>query len=63
MRPDVKKDLFPKPTGTCEKFYRGAYNYIKNDSLYSEEAFEVYKDRRDGAFYFLSQIHSRVATG
>lgn len=63
MRADTKEDLFPKPTTTCEKLYCGAYNYIKNESLYSEESFEVYKDRKDGAFYFLSQIYSRVATG
>lgn len=58
-----KKDLFPKPTSTCEKFYRGAYNYIKNEVKYSEEFFEVYKDRKTNGFHFLSQIHSRVATG
>jgi hypothetical protein len=63
MSSDKNKELFPRPTKTCEKFYRGAFNYIKNDSLYSEESFEVYKDRKDGAFYFLSQIYSRVATG
>lgn len=63
MRPDAKKNLFPNPTSTCEKFYRGAYSYIKNESLYSEESFEIYKDRKDNAFYFLSQMHSRVSTG
>ena len=45
------------------KIFRGAYNYYQGESVYCEEAFEVYRDRKENQIYFLSQIHSRVNTG
>ena len=50
-----------KPRG--DKVYRGAYNYFKGETLYAEEEFEVYKDRKELGMSFFGQIHSRVATG
>ncbi|CAM9906760.1 unnamed protein product [Chrysoparadoxa australica] len=50
-----------RPRG--EKVYRGAYNYYKGDSLYAEEEFEVYKDRKELGMTFFAELHSRVATG
>lgn len=58
-----KNESFPKPTPSSQKLYRGAYSYIKNENVYSEEIFEVYKDRKENGLYFLSQIISRVSTG
>lgn len=45
------------------KIFRGAYQYYKNDSVYSEETFDVYRDRKENSLNFESQIHCRVATG
>ncbi len=45
------------------KIFRGAYQYMKNDSVYSEETFDVYRDRKENTMLFDSQIHCRVATG
>jgi hypothetical protein len=50
-----------KPRG--DKIYRGAYNYFKGDTLYAEEEFEVYKDRKELGMSFFGELHSRVATG
>lgn len=50
-----------KPRG--EKVYRGAYNYFKGETLYCEEEFEVYKDRKELGMTFFAEQVSRVATG
>jgi len=54
-------ELKRKPKG--EKVYRGAYNYFKGDTLYAEEEFEVYKDKKELSMSFFSSMFSRVATG
>jgi hypothetical protein len=46
-----------------DKVFRGAYNYFRNDNIYSEETFDVYKDKKELTMTFVSQILSRVATG
>ncbi len=50
-----------KPKG--EKFYRGAYTYLKNGSVYCEEEFEVFRDHSDLSYHFVAEQHSRVSTG
>jgi hypothetical protein len=50
-----------RPRG--DKVYRGAYNYYKGETLYAEEEFEVYKDRKELGMSFFAEIHSRVSTG
>ena len=50
-----------KPRG--DKVYRGAYNYYKGETLYCEEEFEVYKDRKELGMSFFAEQVSRVATG
>lgn len=50
-----------RPRG--EKVYRGAYNYFKGETLYAQEEFEVYKDRKELGMTFFAELHSRVATG
>tara|TARA_R110000868_G_scaffold226115_2_gene478596 strand:- start:1338 stop:2066 length:729 start_codon:yes stop_codon:yes gene_type:complete len=46
-----------------EKVLRGSYNYFRFNNVYSEETFEVYRDRQDFAVSFYADIHSRVSTG
>lgn len=45
------------------KVYRGAYKYMRNTNIYSEETFEVFKEKGDSSMLFQSQIMSRVSTG
>lgn len=54
-------ELKRKPRG--DKTYRGAYKYLKGETVYCEEEFEVYRDRKELGMSFFSIIHSRVATG
>jgi len=46
-----------------DKVFRGSYNYYRHNNVYSEETFEVYRDRQDFSMAFYTDIHSRVATG
>jgi hypothetical protein len=55
----IKKDKYAKE----DKIFRGAYNYFKNESIYSEEVFDVYRDRKELSSHFVSEVHSRVSTG
>ena len=45
------------------KVYRGAYNYMRNNNIYCEETFEVFKEKNDSGTLFSSQLISRVSTG
>ncbi|EQC44525.1 hypothetical protein M899_2382 [Bacteriovorax sp. BSW11_IV] len=46
-----------------DKVFRGSYAYTRNDNVYCEETFEVFRDRKDYTTTFQSQLISRVATG
>jgi hypothetical protein len=46
-----------------EKVFRGAYTYMRNKNIYSEESFEVFRDKKEMTFTFISEIISRVSTG
>ncbi|PIP91856.1 MAG: hypothetical protein COW01_12005 [Bdellovibrionales bacterium CG12_big_fil_rev_8_21_14_0_65_38_15] len=46
-----------------DKILRGSYNYYRFNNIYSEETFEVYRDRQDFSMSYYADIHSRVATG
>ncbi|WP_127713962.1 hypothetical protein [Halobacteriovorax sp. HLS] len=45
------------------KIYRGAYKFMRNGNVYSEETFEVFKEKNDSGMLFSSQLISRVSTG
>ncbi|MGB0452510.1 MAG: hypothetical protein ACPGJV_02260 [Bacteriovoracaceae bacterium] len=45
------------------KIYRGAYTYLKGTSIYSEETFEVFRERKDMSIHFVSELNTRVSTG
>jgi hypothetical protein len=52
------------PFEDFRKIYRGSFDHVsKAGDVYSEEAFEVYKDERDLSHHFDSQTLSRVASG
>lgn len=46
-----------------EKIFRGAYGYSRNNNVYSEENFEVFRDKKEMTYTFVSEMMSRVATG
>jgi len=50
-------------TKSKKKIIRGAYNYVRDKTVYGEEEFEVFKDRKDFSLTFESEFHSRVLTG
>jgi len=50
-------------TNKAAKIYRGAFTYHKNDSVYCEETFEVFKHTKELTLEFKSESLSRVVTG
>ena len=54
-------ELRRKPKG--EKICRGAYNYYKRETLYAEEEFEIYKDRKELNMSMFAYLYARVPTG
>jgi TusA-related sulfurtransferase len=46
-----------------DKVVYGAYSYHRHNNIYSEEHFEIYRERQDHSLSFYSDIHSRVSTG
>lgn len=46
-----------------DKIYRGAFTYHKNESMYADEIFDVYRDKKDQSFHYISEAIVRVTTG
>jgi hypothetical protein len=46
-----------------DKIYRGCFNYLRNENLYAEENFDVYRDRKELTFHYISECSVRVSTG
>lgn len=46
-----------------DKIYRGAFTYIRNENSYAEEIFEVYKDKKDQSYHYISDAVVKVTTG
>ncbi len=46
-----------------EKILRGAFTFSRNNNIYSEESFEVYREKKTLSFSFYSEQISRVSTG
>jgi len=46
-----------------QKLYRGAYDYSRNNNVYTEETFDVYRDKKEMGLNFVAQTISRVSTG
>jgi hypothetical protein len=46
-----------------DKIYRGAFTYNRNETSYAEEIFDVYKDKKDQSFHYVSEAIVKVTTG
>lgn len=46
-----------------DKIYRGAFNYYRNENSYSEEIFDVYRDKKDQSYHYISEAVVKVTTG
>lgn len=54
-------DIRRTPKG--DKVCRGAFDYFKRDTMYAEEEFEVYKDRKELNLTFIANLYARIPTG
>lgn len=46
-----------------EKIYRGSFNYSKNDVIYAEETFDVYRLKKDHNLAYISESIIKLPTG
>jgi hypothetical protein len=46
-----------------DKIYRGAFNYYRNENIYTEETFEVYRDKKEQSHHYVSEAIVKVTTG
>ncbi len=46
-----------------DKIFRGAFNYYRNESIYAEEIFDVFRDKKDQSYHYISEAVVRVTTG
>lgn len=46
-----------------DKIYRGAFNYYRNENSYAEENFEVFRDKKEQSYHFISEAVVKVTTG
>ena len=46
-----------------DKIYRGAFNYYRNENIYAEEIFDVYRDKREQSYHYISEAIVKVTTG
>lgn len=46
-----------------DKIYRGAFNYYRNENSYAEENFDVYRDKKDQSYHYISEAVVKVTTG
>lgn len=46
-----------------DKIYRGAFNYYRNENSYAEELFDVFRDKKDQSYHYISEAVVKVTTG
>ncbi len=46
-----------------DKIYRGAFSYFRNENAYAEEIFDVYRDKREQSYHYISEAIVKVTTG
>lgn len=46
-----------------DKIYRGAFNYYRNENIYAEEMFDVYRDKKEQSLHYVSEAVVKVTTG
>ena len=62
----MMNDLFlpdKKKSSSFVRLYKGQYHYLSGGKAYTEEMFEVYKDKSELTLHFDAEIISRVTTG
>jgi hypothetical protein len=52
-----------KPYKKEDKVYRGAFNYYRNENIYAEELFDVYRDKKEQSLHYVSEAVVKVTTG
>ena len=46
-----------------DKIFRGSFAYMRNENTYAEEIFDVYKEKKDQSFNYVSEAIVKVTTG
>lgn len=46
-----------------DKIYRGSFNYYRNENSYAEEIFDVYRDKKEQSYHYISEAVVKVTTG
>lgn len=46
-----------------DKIYRGAFSYFRNENSYAEENFDVYRDKKEQSYHYISEATVKVTTG
>jgi hypothetical protein len=46
-----------------DKIFRGAFSYHRNENTYAEELFDIYRDKREQTFHYISESIVKVTTG
>lgn len=46
-----------------DKIFRGAFNYYRNENIYAEEHFDVYRDKKEQSYHYISEAVVKVTTG
>lgn len=46
-----------------DKIYRGAFHFFRNENMYAEESFDVYRDKKENSFHYVSEAVVKVTTG
>jgi hypothetical protein len=46
-----------------DKIFRGAFNFYRNENIYAEESFDVYRDKKEQSFHYISEALVKVTTG
>lgn len=46
-----------------DKIYRGSFNYYRNENSYAEELFDVYRDKKEQSYHYVSEAIVKVTTG
>lgn len=50
-------------SGQFNRLYRGAYNYYHDSVPYTEETFQVFREKKELRFHYDSEVITRVASG
>ena len=46
-----------------DKIFRGSFAYFRNENIFAEENFDVFRDKKDQSFHYVSEAIVKVSTG